>query len=215
LTNQSNQSLTSRSLPSSCPRYSDLHRGFSPRPSIYPIHLSGSPTSNPSARSIDQSVPINQSSASLSLTQCRIDQSFISITLTHSIHLSIHPLLLPARHQSIDRSIDQSIHPSTTVLPAPRYEQPQCDRRLRLRQSIDQSINQSTNRLSSCSAHPIHRSSVERSMHRPGQSINQSISRSVQLINHSSASLSLTQSIHPLLLPARYQSIDRSVMPIN
>ena len=81
-------------------------------------------------------------------------------------------------------------------------------------QSIDhQSSNQCidpANQSISRSVESINHSSASLSL---TQSI--SISRSVQLINHSSASLSLTQSIHPLLLPARYQSIDRSVMPIN
>jgi hypothetical protein len=166
LTNQSNQSLTSRSLPSSCPRYSDLHRGLSPRPSIYPIHLSGSPTSNPSARSIDQSVPINQSSASLSLTQCPIGQSFFSITLTHSLNLSIHPSTA-ACAPSIDvvssrrlAAINRSVNPSISSI---NHHQPECDRRLRLRQSVDQSvrsidhaIDQSTNQpIASAPAHHI------------------------------------------------------------
>ena len=102
-----------KSLQSSCPRYSDLHRGLSPRLSMYPIRPS-SPSIDPSARSIDRSVPINQSSSSLSLTH------------THSIHppttaprnvelLAISRSISPI-NQSIDQAIDQSIHPSTNRL---------------------------------------------------------------------------------------------------
>jgi hypothetical protein len=69
-----------------------------------------SPSINQSARWIDQSIShsvqsINHSSA--------LNPS-IHASITHSIHLSIHPLLLPARHQSIDRSvmpINRSISP--------------------------------------------------------------------------------------------------------
>ena len=48
-----------KSLQSSCPRYSDLHRGSSPRLSMYPIHPS-SPSSHQSISPIDQSVRINR-----------------------------------------------------------------------------------------------------------------------------------------------------------
>ena len=89
------------SLQSSCPRYSDLHRGLSPRLSIYPINQSIHPSIHPPVLSIDQSA---------------------SLSPSHSIHPSIHPLLpallshvlrpasrfkLAAQHIS-----NPSIHPS-------------------------------------------------------------------------------------------------------
>eukprot|EP01046_Picozoa_sp_COSAG06_P064636 COSAG06_NODE_15533_length_1063_cov_10.250000_1_plen_272_part_00 len=77
----------------SCPRYSDLHRGLSPRLSIS-----------------DQIASINQS-----------DQSIISITLTHSIHQhvqSIHRLT----SQSVDQSIDPRRASMKAAVHYPRLE---------------------------------------------------------------------------------------------
>jgi hypothetical protein len=178
--------------------------------SVSPITISLNVTTNeiaPINRSIN---PINQSVRS-------IDQSVnpsINQPIASAPALSSHCISIS---QSINRSINQSINHSTASLlfthslshphsPSACVTNVVSSRRLHaIDRSINQSdqsipsIHQSTNRLSSCS-HPIHRSSVEQSMHRPSQSI----SHSVQSINHSSASLSLTQSIHPLL-PARIQ----------
>jgi hypothetical protein len=108
--------ISSRSLQSSCPRYSDLHRGLSPRLSIYPIHPAIQPSIHPPVQSIDQSA---------------------SLSLTHSIHPSIHPLLPASRcFRSVEPARNQSIDPSVPI----NHHQPESDRRLRLRQSIDQSI---------------------------------------------------------------------------
>ena len=80
---------------------SALNRGLSRRLSIYPIHLSGSPTSNQSARSIDQSVPINQSSVEQPMH--RPSQSISPIDQSQSID-----------HQHHSLSLTQFIHPPTS-----------------------------------------------------------------------------------------------------
>ena len=87
--------ISSRSLQSSCPRYSDLHRGLSPRLSIYPIHPAIQPSIHPPVQSIDQSA---------------------SLSLTHSIHPSIHPLLPASRcFRSVEPARNQSIDPSVPI----------------------------------------------------------------------------------------------------
>ena len=176
---------SSRSLQSSCPRYSDLHRGLNPRLSIYPIHLSGN-------QSIDPSVPINQPIIiSLNVTTNEIAPINRSINpINQSVRL-IDQSVNPSINQSINRlnhhhhhshSLTHSIHPSTTMLAISPINQS-------IDQAIDQSINPSihpsTNRLSSCSANAID----ARLMTDPA---NPSINQSLCPIDQSFLSITLT-----------------------
>ena len=107
MTNQSDQSIHLSFPPSSCPRYSDLHRGSSPRLSIYPIHLSGN-------QSIDPSVPINQPII-ISLNVTTNEIAPINRSISQSVNQSTNRLSSCSElslHPFVNRSIDQSINPS-------------------------------------------------------------------------------------------------------
>ena len=116
--------ISSRSLQSSCPRYSDLHRGLSPRLSIYPIHPAIQPSIHPPVQSIDQSA---------------------SLSLTHSIHPSIHPSARSIHpcspNQSSSLSLTHSFHPSIHYC-LRRVTHVVSSRRLA---AINESINQLSN----------------------------------------------------------------------
>jgi hypothetical protein len=161
--------------PSSCPRYSDLHRGLSPRLSIYPIHPSIHPSISPTSRSVDQSS---------------------SLSLTHSIHPSIHPLLPASRcFRSVEPARNQSIDPSVPI----NHHQPESDRRLRLRQSINRSINPINRSINQARNHVIIQS-FNHSIDKPAaqhvsnpsvQSIQPSINQPDRLINQSESIVGL------------------------
>eukprot|EP01046_Picozoa_sp_COSAG06_P059012 COSAG06_NODE_12058_length_1428_cov_40.753950_1_plen_240_part_00 len=112
------------------------------------------------------------------------------------------------------RSINRSISPIN-------HHQPECDRRLRLRQWIDQSVNQSTDRsthqpIATAPAQHIqsidHQSSNE-CIDPVNQSFNQSLCP-IDQVNHQH--LSLTHSLNPSITAAACApSIDRSICDAN
>jgi len=164
-----------------------------------------------------------------------------SIILQHHshslIHLSIHPSTA-ACAPSIDvvssrrlAAINRSVNPSISSI---NHHQPECDRRLRLRQSIDQSVRSIDHAINQSTHQPINqspqlllsirnRSVISRAINASTQPTHQSISHFVQSINHSSASLSLTnpsihRSIHcapsiDVVSSRRLAAINRSVNP--
>jgi hypothetical protein len=143
-----------KSLQSSCPRYSDLHRGLSPRLSIIQsIH----PSIDQSARWIDQS----------------ISHSAQSINHSPALNPSIHPSTAAACAPSIDRSICDANQSragrsgSIDVVSSRRLaaiNQPES-----IHQSVSRSINQFI--------HPP----VARSVRSISRSINQLINQSISV----------------------------------
>ena len=119
-----------RSLQSSCPRYSDLHRGLSPRLSMHSIHPSVHPSVHPSIHQPDRLINQSQStnpqhhfhSINPSIHYCLRRVTHVvssrqsmqsnlrqSSSISQSIDQSQRSVEPPARNQSINQSIDQSI----------------------------------------------------------------------------------------------------------
>jgi len=179
---------SSRSLQSSCPRYSDLHRGLNPRLSIYPIHLSGN-------QSIDPSVPINQPIIiSLNVTTNEIAPINRSINpINQSVRL-IDQSVNPSISQSVNQSINQSPQSSSSSLSLTHSLNPSIHHYNAGNQS-DQSVNRSGNR------------SVNQPINPP---INQSPQLLLSIRNRSVISRAINASTQPT-----HQSINQSLCPID
>eukprot|EP01046_Picozoa_sp_COSAG06_P038026 COSAG06_NODE_4351_length_4337_cov_48.628126_2_plen_182_part_00 len=176
--------ISSRSLPSSCPRYSDLHRGLSPRLSIYPIH----PAVHPSISQPDAQPPARMQSINRSISPNQSPSAGIrSTTEIAPINPSVSPITISLNVTTNEIApINRSINPINRSV-----------------RSIDQSVNPSINQpialAPALSSHCIH-PSVNRSIDQSGtQSCNHSIDKpAAQHVSNPSGSASFHQSISPI-----------------